>query len=138
MSNRKTVFVRPAKQTEGQLYFDWANENIVNEFDPEVAKFPSSFTWCAYDKNGPLAYQTVQQPFMLESLAPRPGSTKQQIAIALKELTQNVITQASLKGIGEIYYLGTDADTDAMASNQIFTELPYKIFRIKIKDLECS
>lgn len=138
MSNRKTVFVRPAKQTEGQLYFDWANENIVNEFDPEVAKFPSSFTWCAYDKDGPLAYQTVQQPFMLESLAPRPGSTKQQIAIALKELTQNVITQASLKGIGEIYYLGTDADTDAMASNQIFTELPYKIFRIKIKDLECS
>lgn len=138
MSNRKTVFVRPAKQTEGQLYFDWANENIVNEFDPEVAKFPSSFTWCAYDKDGPLAYQTVQQPFMLESLAPRPGSTKQQIAIALKELTQNVITQASLKGIGEIYYLGADADTDAMASNQIFTELPYKIFRIKIKDLECS
>ena len=142
MSSSSRVFVRAAggrgHEKDGQMYFDWARENPVNEFDPEVGLFPSSFTWCAFDKDGPLAYQTIQQPFMLESLAPRPGASKQQIAVALKELTQNAITQANLKGVGEVYYLGTDADTDAMATNQIFEELKFRIFRVKLKDLECS
>lgn len=138
MSTNKRIFVRPVQQNEGQLYFDWARENPVNEFDPDVALFPSSNTWCAYDKDGPLAYQTVQQPFMLESLAPRPGATKYQIAIALKELTENVITQAHIKGVGEIYFLGTDADTDAMAGNQIFERLEFPVYRVKLKDLSCA
>lgn len=136
MSSKNPVFIRPVEQSEGQMYFDWANENPVNEFDPEVAKFRSSFTWCAYDKNGPLAYQTVQQPLMLESLALRPGATKLQAAIALRELTQNAITQAHLKGVGEIYYLGSDKDTDTFSTNNVFEELPYRIFRVKVKDLE--
>lgn len=138
MSTNRRIFVRPVQQNEGQLYFDWARENPVNEFDPDVALFPSSNTWCAYDKDGPLAFQTVQQPFMLESLAPRPGATKQQIALALKELTENVITQAHIKGVGEIYFLGSDADTDAMAKNQIFERLEFPVYRVKLKDLSCA
>jgi len=107
-----------------------------SKFDPAVPLFPSSTTWCAYDKDGPLAYQTLQNPIMLESLAPRPGATPQQIALALKELTQNAITFAHLRGAGEVYFLGTDENTDIFASNKIFEELPYKIFRVKLANLE--
>jgi hypothetical protein len=129
------VYVRPVRQEEAQLYFDWASENPVNGFDPQVALYPSSTTWCAYDKSGPLAYQTLQTPIVLESLAPRPGASKSEIALALKELTQNAITQAHIKGVGEIYFLGTDEGTNEMATNKIFEELPYKVFRLRISDL---
>ena len=75
---------------------------------------------------------------MLESLAPRPGATKEQVAVAMKELTQNAITQASLAGAGEVYFLGSNEGTDALATNQIFEKLPYSVFRLKLKDLSCA
>ena len=92
----KPIFVRPAQSEEAQQYFDWALENPVNEFDPEVAKFPSSVTWTAYDQDGPVAFQTIQRPLVLESLAPRPGLSKLQTAQVLKEFTQNAVTQAHI------------------------------------------
>lgn len=136
MPNR--VYVRPAQSHEGQLVFDWGTENAKGNFDPEVARFKSSITWCAYDKDGPLVFQTIQRPLMLESLAPRPGATKQQVASAMKELTQNAISQAHVMDAGEIYFLGSDEDTDEFATNHIFEALPYKVFRCKLKDLTCT
>ncbi len=135
MSRR--IYVRPAQAHEGQLVFDWGKENPHGNFDPEVARFKSSVTWCAYDEDGPLVFQTVQRPLMLESLAPRPGATKQQISLAMKELTQNAITQAHVMDSGEIYYLGSNEGTDHLATNQIFETLPYSIYRVKLKDLLC-
>lgn len=136
--NKRHVFVRAAKPEEAQMFFDWAKENTHGEFDEEVARFSSSVTWCAYDKDGPLVFQTVQRPLMLESLAPRPGATKEQVALSMKELTQNAVTMAHSMGAGEIYFLGTEDGTNTMAENQIFEELPYKVFRVKIKDLTCG
>lgn len=134
--NKRHIYVRTARENEAQLFFEWAKENEERgKFDPDVARYPSSTTWCAYDKDGPLVFQTLQRPIMLESLAPRPGATKSQIALAMKELTQNAITQSHLAGIGEIYFLGSDKDTDSLATNQIFEELPFKVYRVRIKDL---
>ena len=131
------VFVRPAKPGEGQMFSDWSKENPVNGFDPKAALHPSTFTLCAYDKDGPLAFQPVQQVFMMESFAPRPGSTKHQNAVALKEIFQETVTQAHIKGVGEIYYMSTDPGTDNMTTNQeVFEELPYKVFRVKLASLE--
>jgi hypothetical protein len=120
------------------MYLDWGLENSHGEFDAQVPLFPSSTTWCAYDKDGPLVFQTIQKPLMLETLAPRPGATKEQVALAMKELTQNAITLAHASGSGEIYFLSTEPGTDHMAGNQIFTELPYKVYRAKLKDLTCT
>ena len=131
----KPIFVRPVRPDEGQMYFDWMQETPSNEFDPQVALFPTSSTWCAFDKDGPLAFQTIQHPFMLESLAVRPGATKLQAAAAMKELTQNAVTQAAGIGVGEIYFLGSDDETNTFATNHIFEKLPYTVYRAKIKDL---
>jgi hypothetical protein len=136
--NKRHVYVRPIWDSEGKQFMDWALENAHGEFDPQVPLFGSSTTWCAYDKDGPLVYQTIQRPIMLESLAPRPGATKEQIALAMKELTQNAITLAHSTGAGEIYYLSSDSDTDKMAGNQIFEKLPFSVYRTKLKDLTCG
>ena len=121
------------------MYFLWAEENAdKNEFDPAVALFPSSTTWCAYDKDGPLAYQTLQQPIMLESLAPRPGLTPVQVASCLKELTQNAVTFAHSRGSGEIYFLASDDSTAEFAANHIFEKVDMSVYRVKLADLSRS
>ena len=130
------MFVRPVKPGDEKKFLDWSVENPDNGFDPEVAKSPSTFVLCAYDKTGAVAYQPVQQVFMMDSFAGRLGNTKLQTAAAMKELFQETVTQAHIKGVSEIYYLGTEAGTDAMATKHVFEELPYKVFRIKVKDLE--
>lgn len=129
------IYVRPAQSHEGQMVFDWGTENSKGNFDPEVAQFKSSITWCAYDIEGPLVFQTIQRPLMLESLAPRPGATKAQVASAMKELTQNAVTQAHVMEAGEIYFLSSDPETDEFASSHIFEKLPYTVFRCKLRDL---
>jgi len=134
----KPQFVRLAREDEAQMYFDWCSESSVNEFDPEVAKFPSSATWVSYDKDGPVAFQTIQRPLVLESLGPRPGLSNLQTAQALKELTQNAVSQAHLQGAGEIWFLGSDPDTDEFARNWIFEKVDMPLYRVKLKDLTCS
>jgi len=133
---RGLVYVRPAKPEDAKAFYDWSMENPSNEFDPEVARTPSTFVLCAYDKDGPLAYQPVQQVFMMDSFASRPGATKFQNAKALETLFQTTVTQAHVKGVGEIYYLSTEPGTDNLTKNHAFEELPYKVYRAKIKDLE--
>ena len=132
----KHIFVRAIRPEEAQQFLDWSLENPKNEFDPAVALYPSSPTWCAFDEDGPLAFQTIQRPFMLESLAMRPGATKRQAANAMREFTQNAVTQAYGNGVGEIYFLGSDADTESFATNQLFEALPYKVYRARLSNLE--
>ena len=131
----KPQFVRLAQEDEAQMFLDWGRENPVNGFDPEPTRFPTSTTWAVYDKDGPVAFQTSQRPIVLESLAPRPGLSKMQTAQALKELTQNAVTQANLLGVGEIYYLGSDPATDEFAQNWVFEKVDMPVYRLKIRDL---
>lgn len=131
------VFVRPVKPDDTKKFVDWSLETPDNEFDPEVVKYPSTFVLCAYDKDGALAYQPIQQAFVMDSFASRPGATKLQIATAMKELFQEAVVQSHLKGVGEIYYVGTESGTNHMTTNQeVFEELPWRVFRCKIRELE--
>ena len=130
------IFVRPATADDTKKFVDWSLENPNNGFDPEVAKLPTTLTLAAYDKTGVIAYQPAQQVFMLEALAPRPGEDKLRVAAAMKEFTQAIVTQCHLKGMGEVYFLGTEDGTNEMAANHTFEKLPYTIYRMKIRDLE--
>lgn len=132
---RKHVYVRPAKQEDAEIFTEWSRNTPNNAWDAEVAKYPSTITWCAYDHNGPLAFMPMQCPLMMESIASRPGADKKEIAVAMKELTQEFVTQAHIRGAGEIFFLGSEEGTDHMAANQIFEEVPYKVYRLRIKDL---
>jgi hypothetical protein len=133
---RGHVFVRPAKPEDTQKFVDWSLENPSNGFDPEVARRSTTLVLTAYDKTGVIAYQPVQQVFMLESLATRPGEDKLRVAAAMKEFTQAVVTQCHLKDIGEVYFLATEEGTNTMAANHTFEEVPMRVFRMKVADLE--
>lgn len=133
---REHIFVRMARPDEAKQFLDWEMQNPSNGFDAEVVRFPSTFTLCAYDRTGPLAYMPIQSPYMLESMAIRPGLNTKTVAATMKEFTQAVVTQAHAQGRGEIYFLGTDDATDKLAANQVYERLPYTVYRLKLKDLE--
>lgn len=132
---RNHLYVRPATVADADQFTEWSRATPDNAFDPEVAAYPSTITWCVYDRFGPLMFMPMQRPLMMESAAIRPGASKSEIAAAFKELTQQFVTQAHITGAGEIYFLGSEAGTDFLATNQLFEKLPYSVYRLKVKDL---
>lgn len=134
--DHRHIFIRPVKPEDTKKFIDWSLETPNNGFDPEVVKHPSTFVLCAYDKDGPLSYMPVQQVFMMDAVATRPGASKLRVAASLKEFTQALVLQAHIKGVGEIYFLATEDGTNTMAENQLFEKLPYTVYRCKVKELE--
>ena len=132
----KHIFVRPAKAGEGEKVVKWSLSTPNNLFDPDVVTYPSTYTYCAFEGDNPLLYAAVQQPQMIEALAINPDADKIHVATALKELTQAVVTKAFEKGSGEIYFLCADDSTSKFARDQLFEEMPWKVYRLKLKDLE--
>ena len=134
---RNHTLVRPANEKDWSRFAQWQIANHGrNGFDPAVVSYPSTFTLCAYNQQGPLAYLPVQQAFFLESLAPRPGADEREIAVALRELVHALITQAHIKGVGEIYFLESDGATAQFAARQMFEKVPYSLYRVKLASLE--
>ncbi len=131
---RNYIYVRPAKQEEAGIFLEWAKTQP--EWDAYIGIHPGTMTLCAYNKEKIVAFLPVQQPFMYETFAPNPEATDLELAAAMKELTQFLISQAHLKNVAEIYFLGSDEGTDEFATNQIFEKLPFTVYRVRVSDLE--
>lgn len=132
----KNVFVRPVNPGDSAAFVKWSVETKNNLFDPDVAKYPSTFVLAAFDENGVIAYLPVQQPLMMEALALRPDAKPAELAVAGKELTQAVVTFAHQKGSGEIYFVCKEPTTCAFAERHGFEKLPWSTYRIKLSKLE--
>ena len=130
------LFVRPAREEDRQQFVDWSIHTPNNLLDPDVIKYSSTRVWCAFDENGPIVYVPVQKPLFMESLAINPEASPALVAMALKELTQNLVTQAHLEGSGELYFLCKDESTIEFSKKQVWKEQPWRVFKIKVKDLE--
>jgi hypothetical protein len=119
------------------MFAKWTVANLEkNSADPGVLNYPTTSLLCAYDVDGPLMFLPVQQPMMMESVAPRPGADPLQTAVALRELMKAVVMQAHLKGVGEIYFVSDEATIQPFAEKHAFKKMPYSLYRVKLSDLE--
>lgn len=130
----KHVYVRAATEEDIPKFVEWSGQNP--HFDAAVMGYPSTFTLVAYDGNGPLAFMPVQQPFYMEAISFKPDSSDFEKALAMKELTHALITYCHAKGSGEIYFVGTNEGTNKFAASQAFEEMPFKVYRVKLHQLE--
>lgn len=134
---RKYTYVRPARPEDRELFVKWTEDNLSrNAADPEVITYPTTFVLCAYDDKGPLVFMPIQQPLFLESLAIRPDADVISVAGALRDLFKAVVTQAHLKGSGEIYFISDEESIQEFAKNQVFKKMPVSLYRVKLSDLE--
>lgn len=131
---RSHIYVRPARSGEEGLFLEWTKNQP--EWDAFVGIHPGTMTLCAYSPSKIIAFLPVQQPFMYETFAPNPEATDLELAMALKEFTQFLVSQAHIKNVAELYFLGSNNDTNSLALNHLFEELPYKVYRCRVKSLE--
>jgi hypothetical protein len=132
------VYVRPSTPKDFPLFSKWLEGTKDNLFDPAVFTYKGTTAWCAYNKSGPLVFMPAQRPFMMESLAINPDASEIDIAIALKELFQAMVLEAHKSGEGEIYFLCSQPETIAFAKKHEFLELPERVFRVRLSDLEAQ
>jgi hypothetical protein len=90
----------------------------------------------ACDETGPIAYLPVCQPFFFDALAVRPGSDAGDVAVAIKQLVHTAVTQAYLKGVGQIYFTANEATAKFADSQGVFEKVPWPLYRLKLTDLE--
>jgi len=130
----KIVFIRPANQSDEHQFVDWSLKTANNLLDPKAVL---SFTVCAFNEDGPILYAPVQTPMFMEALAINPQATELEVAAALRAVTQFLVSQCYIRGVGEIYFFCADDRTAAYAK-RTFEEVPYRLFRLKISDLDKS
>lgn len=113
----------------------WCEANSSrNEFDDEVLNYPTTKILSATNGNGRvLAYMPVQFAAMLESIGPNPEATPMEVAAGIVEMVKGAAMLAYSYGCRELYFLATD-DATAEGSKKLgFEELPYRIFRKRLK-----
>jgi hypothetical protein len=134
----KPIFIRGMREDEVPKFVDWQQANQAkNDFDPGVMATRSTMFTTAYNHEGAAAFMPIQQVYVLDSFAPKPGASAGENAAALKAIVQFSVTKAHENGVGEILFFATDKETVAAALNHFeFEEIPYPVYRLKIAGLE--
>jgi len=130
------VYVRPSTPKDLPLFSKWLQGTKDNLFDPSVFTYKGTTAWCAYNQSGPIVFMPAQRPFMMESLAINPDASEIDVAVALRELFHAIVLQAHQAGEGEVYFGCSDEATIAFAIKHEFKEVPFRMFRVKLADLE--
>ena len=99
---------------------DWMSKlSHRNNIDTAIFNYPATETLKASNGKG-LLYMPFQKTFMLESLAFNPEATNTEKALALREIMSVVTWEARNKGIGEIYFLCSDLETQTFVEHHGF------------------
>jgi hypothetical protein len=133
---KRHIFVRPVRPADTEKFLKWSRETKNNLFDAEVPLYTTTTTRCAFDHNGPIVFVPVQRPLMLDALAINPESDPLSVALALKELTQDAVSTAFNEGRGEVYFFCHDDRTIEFAQKHAYEEMKFKVYRIKLNDLQ--
>jgi len=129
----KQVFVRFAEERDNPQFTAWMNAaQDINLFDPAVMSYPTTRTLLAHNGEA-LVYMPIQNALMMESLAPKPGITPIEEAIALREITKAVALLASQQQIRETYFLCKDERVVKFASAHGYEVLPWTTMRMRLK-----
>jgi N-acetylglutamate synthase-like GNAT family acetyltransferase len=135
-SYMKQIFVRAVRETDVKKMFSWATSNPA--WDSRILSYRNSLVLAAFNDLGTVAFLPVQQPLMLEAAVFHPLATDCQKALAMKELTHTLIAESSMKGWGEIFFLGSDERTNTFAEHQGFKKVDLPLYRLRLMDLETA
>lgn len=130
--------MRNATLEDAPVFLEWQKSNP--NFDGATVTKENSFTLVAFDEDGVVAFLPVQSakvdPFVLESIAFKPGSSDLVQASAMKELTQATITIGFMRGTEEILFFADKPETAAFAEKHGFEKVPWPVYRLKLADLQ--
>ena len=132
----KRIWTRLFRSSDATKFWEWINNTKQNLFDKEILTYPATGCLVAHGNGEPIVYLPIQYVPMLESLAINPESSLKDVATSLWQLVAAVQLECQRKGMGEIYFLCKEESTIQFAQKNGFTEIPYKLFRMKLSDME--
>jgi len=131
----RNITVRLAEPKDAEKFLQYELGTKENGFDPEAGLYPNSITLCTENEYGvPVVYLPAQPTFMLEALGICPDADKKDVALSLRRLIDKIVETARSLGMGEIYFGCTEPRTIAFAEHHGFKEVPFKMFRLKLKE----
>lgn len=130
------IFVRPYRQSDFEKLISWGKANPA--WDSSVLSYSGTSVLTAFNNSGVLGFLPVQKALMMEAMAFHPLTTDSQKALVMKELTHTLITLSYTQGSGEIYFVGSDANTNDFAERQGFKRMEWPAYRVRVKDLEAG
>lgn len=127
------VLVKTAEESDLKQLGEWLQLNLArNGLDPQVLGYPSLAVLKACHNGTTLAYLPVHHVVMMESLAPNPSPPNGSLALAVRQLVTVVAYNAYQKGAREIYFIGSDEETNKFAEKHGFEKLEMPIYRLKL------
>lgn len=128
-----SVTVRPAEQKDSQTYFDWlkaaSDRNLV---DTGVYSYPTCNTVVVEKNNEPVLMNSFHAVIMMEALAPKPGVSPKDEAIALRELYEAIKRIADATGVREIWFVCKDEGLNKFVQKHGFEQVNVAMFKMKL------
>jgi hypothetical protein len=132
----KRIKARQLKKDDIALFNEWLYANRdLNTFDPEIFRYESTRILAADDGSEPVMYMPYHLTIVLESLAPNPTASRQQRALAIRELVHEIADTATKLGVGEIWFAGTDQHLIDFAQDHGFEVMNAKVLKAKTSTL---
>ena len=135
----RNINVRDVVPDDAQKFIEYEMGTAGNLFDPKSELYKSAFTLCAENEQGPVVFMPVQVTFTLESLGIAPDADKRDVALSLRKIINEVVARA--KGtnvVQELYCVCSDESTKTFMKHHQFEELPYTLYRLKVKDYQAK
>lgn len=95
-------------EKDAENFVQWVYELKDNNFDPGVMFYPRTIMCRAQAGEEPIVYLPLQPVLMFESLAPKPGLSSRQTAMALWKIGEAVDKAALETGFREAYFFTND------------------------------
>lgn len=130
------IFIRPFRAGDLDKMVGWMKANPT--WDANILKYPGTVILVAFNNTGTLGFLPVQKTMTMESMCFHPLTTDSQKALTMKELTHALITQSYVQGVGEIYFAGSNPETNDFAVRQGFQQLGWPMYRVRLVDLEAG
>lgn len=130
----RNITVRLAEPKDAELFLKYEMETAGNLFDPKSGLESYSLTFCTENGQGPVLFMPAQPTFVLESLGIKGDADKKDVALSLRKLIDRIVETARGLGMGELYFGCSEPRTIAFAEHHGFKEVPFKMFRLKLKE----
>lgn len=129
----KRATVRPAVPEDAQNYSEWLQASAhINLMDKAVYTEPTLNTVVAELDGKPALMTSFRLVLCVEALAPKPGLTPKQEALALREMWAGIVRVAEASGIKEIVFQCVDQRLIRFIEKRGFTKIATDVFRYKV------
>jgi hypothetical protein len=130
----KPVWADKTAVEESLEALEWIKQNAdKNNIDWAVVNYPSTTLLKATDGDRNILHLPVQTVYLLESLGISPDASPLDVARALYAVMQVVRWESKKNGHGEIYFVGSDEQTNECAEKHGFEKLQLPVYRMRVK-----